>query len=267
MQAVQAPKSLQPNSLGKNQPSSGALRGNQSQSKRQQAAGNKATLERPPDEFDIEYAKLIARQFPIHDDRGTVIDYSNINEFQLELLALHEEYGEEQDLEVRKRIFQKLTSMNDEEFYKQRAKAQAAKGASQNSSSTSASTAHDSRGKKVIGRRPYGTHVGKDGGNPDYKKTVIQLEKERLERERQELIMKRKRNSNYIQQCIRHGNEHYDQQKLNPLAWLRKEPKKEDDPEGEGKNLASRLDDKNLEILRRKQEIIKKYNKMSKENG
>lgn len=51
-----------------------------------------------------------------------MIDYSNINEFQLELLALHEEYGEEQDLEVRKRIFQKLTSMNDEEFYKQRAK-------------------------------------------------------------------------------------------------------------------------------------------------
>ena len=92
----------------------------------------------------------------------------------------------------------------------QRAKVQATKGASQNSSSTSASTAHDSRGKKMVSRRPYGTHVGKDGGNPDYKKTVIQLEKERLERERQELIMKRKRNSNYIQQCIRHGNEHYD---------------------------------------------------------
>jgi|APCry1669189665_1035243.scaffolds.fasta_scaffold296195_1 hypothetical protein len=30
--------------------------------------------------------------------------------------------------------------------------------------------------------------------------------------------------------------------------------------------MLSRIDDKNLEILRRKQEIIAKYNKMSKEN-
>ncbi len=37
--------------------------------------------------------------------------------------------------------------------------------------------------------------MGKDGGNPEYKKNVIQLEKERLEKEKQELIMKRKRNS------------------------------------------------------------------------
>jgi hypothetical protein len=43
--------------------------------------------------------------------------------------------------------------------------------------------------------KPYGNNVGKDGGNPEYKKTVIQLEKERLEKEKQELIMKRKRNS------------------------------------------------------------------------
>ena len=66
--------------------------------------------DKSPDEFDIEYAKLIARQFPIHDSHGNVIDYSNINEFQLELLALHEEYGEESDFEARRRIFERLES-------------------------------------------------------------------------------------------------------------------------------------------------------------
>ena len=71
--------------------------------------------------------------------------------------------------------------MNEEEFYKSRGKV---KGASQNSSSTSASTNHDSLYKKSINRRPYGMNVGKDGGNPEYKKTVIQLEKERFEREK-----------------------------------------------------------------------------------
>ena len=52
--------------------------------------------------------------------------------------------------------------------------------------------------KGVFSKRPYGNNVGKDGGNPEYRKTVIQIEKERMERERQELMMKRKRNSNYI---------------------------------------------------------------------
>jgi len=84
---------------------------------------------------------------------------------------LHEEYGEETEFEARRRIFEKLSSMSEEEFYKNRAKAN--KGASQNSSSTSASTAHESLGKKAFNRRPYGMNVGKDGGNPDYKKTVI----------------------------------------------------------------------------------------------
>ena len=50
-----------------------------------------------PKDFNLEYAQLIAKQFPIHDEQGNLIDYSNINEFQLELLALHEEYGEELD--------------------------------------------------------------------------------------------------------------------------------------------------------------------------
>ena len=48
-------------------------------------------------DFNLEYAQLIAKQFPIYDEAGKVIDYSNINEFQLELLALHEEYGECKD--------------------------------------------------------------------------------------------------------------------------------------------------------------------------
>jgi len=71
--------------------------------------------------------------------------------------------------------------------------------------------------------RPFGNHVGKEGGNPEYKKTVIQLERERIEKEKQELILKRKRNSNYIQQCIKHGNEYYNDQKVNSLAWLKKD--------------------------------------------
>lgn len=68
-------------------------------------------------DFDIEYAKLIAKQFPIYDQKGKLIDYSNINEFQLELLALHEEYGEEKDLKVKMKIFQQLSTINEEEFY------------------------------------------------------------------------------------------------------------------------------------------------------
>ena len=38
--------------------------------------------------------------------------------------------------------------------------------------------------------RPFGNHVGKEGRNPEYRKTVIQLEKERIEREKQELWSK-----------------------------------------------------------------------------
>ena len=72
------------------------------------------------EEFDIEYAKLIAKQFPIHDTLGKVIDYSNINEFQLELLALHEEYGEETDPIERKKIFNRLSTMREDEFYRMR---------------------------------------------------------------------------------------------------------------------------------------------------
>jgi len=53
-------------------------------------------------DYDLEYAKLIAKQFPIHDKNGHMIDYSNINEYQLELLALHEDYGEEKDPEKKK---------------------------------------------------------------------------------------------------------------------------------------------------------------------
>ena len=82
----------------------------QSQSYRNtlKGTGSKLKLDKPPDEFDIEYAKLISKQFPIADEHGTTIDYSNINEYQLELLALHEEYGEETDFSKRRKIFEKL---------------------------------------------------------------------------------------------------------------------------------------------------------------
>lgn len=100
---------------------------------------------------------------------------------------------------------------------------------------------------------PFGRHVGKDGGNPEYRKNVIQLEKERLEREKQELIMKRKRNSNYIQQCIRHGNEHYSGDRLNSLAWLKKDkPQGDDETDNHHSIIANKLDEKNMEILRKK---------------
>ena len=54
-------------------------------------------------------------------------------------------------------------------------------------------TKHD---KKIAAH--YGPNVGREGGNPNYRKNVIQLEQERMEKERQELLLKRKRNSNYI---------------------------------------------------------------------
>jgi hypothetical protein len=68
---------------------------------------------------------------------------------------------------------------------------------------------------KTENKKPavYGQNVG-TGGNPNYKKNVIQLEQERIEKERQELILKRKRNSNYIQKCIKLGNDHYSHDKL-----------------------------------------------------
>jgi hypothetical protein len=68
-------------------------------------------------DFDIEYAKLIAKQFPIYDENGRVIDYSNINEYQLELLALHEEYGEEKDLDRKTEIFNLLQQMCEKNYF------------------------------------------------------------------------------------------------------------------------------------------------------
>ena len=85
--------------------------------------------------------------------------------------------------------------------------------------------------------------------------------------------MKRKRNSNYIQQCIKHGHEQYDQERLGRLVWMHKGRKKERDDDEDytqndkAINPGHKIDERNMEILRRKQEILKKYNKMSKENG
>ena len=75
--------------------------------------------------------------------------------------------------------------MDEETYYKNKAK-----------KNESGRTFSNQARKRV--RKDYGPNVGKDGGNPEYRKNVIQLEKERIEREKQELIMKRKRNSNYI---------------------------------------------------------------------
>ena len=89
-------------------------------------------------------------------------------------------------------------NMNEEEYYKKKRMSNLAN--NMGSASTSASTNEQQRKNKSSQppKRPYGNNVGKEGGNPEYKKNVIQLEQERIERERQELIMKRKRNSNYI---------------------------------------------------------------------
>lgn len=153
---------------------------------------------------EIEYAKLIAKQFPIYNEKGILIDYSNISDFQLELLTLHEEYGEEKDSEKKLRIFNKLLNMNEEEWNRRRQiispkqKTDLNTTSSTNNNEGTLNPNQQQKKKYDIPRTNYGPNVGKDGGNPDYKKTVIQLEKERYEREKQELLMKRKRNSNYI---------------------------------------------------------------------
>jgi ribosomal protein S4 len=72
--------------------------------------------------------------------------------------------------------------------------------------------------------------------------------------------LKRKRNSNYIQQCIKHGNEYYNHEKIKSLAWLNKDRHADKEPE------TTTMDDRNMEILRKKQEIMAMYNKVSKEN-
>jgi hypothetical protein len=112
-----------------------------------------------------------------------LIDYSNINEFQLELLALHEEYGEENDPAVKKKIFLKLASMNQDEYFRCKRL-----GIPYMKNYPDSSLVDKKINKNGIplrqNGRPFGNHVGKDGGNPEYKKNVIQLEKERLEREK-----------------------------------------------------------------------------------
>jgi hypothetical protein len=122
-----------------------------------------------PKDFNLEYAQLIAKQFPIHDEQGNLIDYSNINEFQLELLALHEEYGEETNLSEKRRIFNQLQIMNEKEFFR-------CKKLGIPYLKSIQVTQHDRYVPKPMPKirdRPFGNHVGKEGGNPEYKKTVI----------------------------------------------------------------------------------------------
>ena len=43
-------------------------------------------------------------------------------------------------------------------------------------------------GGSIFSKKPYGKNVGAGGGNPEYRKTVIQLENERIEKERQDIL-------------------------------------------------------------------------------
>lgn len=69
--------------------------------------------------------------------------------------------------------------------------------------------------------------------------------------------MKRKRNSNYIQQCI-NASHAYDRDRLHSLNWNKNEER-----DGE---LPKHIDDKQMEMLRKKQEIFAKYTELSKHN-
>lgn len=129
-----------------------------------------------------------------------MIDYSQINEFQLELLALHEDYGETKDPVAKQRIFHKLSTMNEEEFYRSRRTFNPNSIKINGREYASAITSKD--GEPVLKgvRAKIDTNINhkQREESTTQKKTVMQLEKERMDRERQELIIKRKRNSNYI---------------------------------------------------------------------
>lgn len=199
-------------------------------------------------DFDIEYAKLIAKQFPIYDEAGKVIDYSNINEYQLELLALHEAYGEEKDPMKKIEIFNQLSNMDEDSFFRSRV----------HFNDPAVPEGKDSLKRAMRDKRSiYGPNVGREGGNPEYKKTVIQLEQERIEKQRQELLMKRKRNSNYIQKCIKMGNEYYNHEKIASLNWLKKT---KENPAAHIEDAYKQCEEKRNNVLRRKQEILAKYN-------
>jgi hypothetical protein len=192
-------------------------------------------------------------------------------------LALHEEYGATADAATKIQIFNKLRAMDEGDFLK--SKRIDKFGGNSGEVSTAESSANPDKPWRQPAKSQSGLHnksLRNASQNPvgqsEYKKTVIQLEKERVEKEKQQLIIKRKRNSNYIQQCIRHGNEHYSHEKLNSLNWLRpKAGHTQDhgggaDSAGHSTHVASKADDENLERLRKKQEILAKYNKMSKDN-
>lgn len=170
------------------------------------------------------------------------------------MLALHEAYGEERDPNKKVEIFNQLTQMDEAVYfrYKQSFNDPAVPEGKE-------SQKRSMREKKSI----YGPNVGKEGGNPEYKKTVIQLEQERIEKQKQELLMKRKRNSNYIQKCIKMGNEYYNNEKIASLNWLKKSKENPSAHIDEGYKY---VDDKRTNVLRRKQEILAKYNQISVEN-
>jgi hypothetical protein len=88
------------------------------------------------------------------------------------LLALHEEYGEEQDLNQKRRIFHKLQIMDEKEFFRCK-KLGIPYLKSITISQADAPVKYQPKPMPKPRDRPFGYHVGKDGGNPDYKKTVI----------------------------------------------------------------------------------------------
>lgn len=60
--------------------------------------------------------------------------------------------------------------------------------------------------------------------------------------------MKRKRNSNYIQKCIKLGNEYYNQERIQSLNWY----KKNKDSIHENIDEQMKIDDKNMQYIKKK---------------
>jgi hypothetical protein len=73
-------------------------------------------------------------------------------------LALHEEYGEENNPKAKLMIFNKLAAIDEEIYYKNKNKAE----------NKDHRTFSNTIKKRIAGekRREYGPNVGKDGGNP-----------------------------------------------------------------------------------------------------
>lgn len=72
---------------------------------------------------------------------------------------------------------------------------------------------------------------------------------------RKELREIRKAKRSYIQMCSK-GNDHYTNEKLKSLAWLKKDNSTDE---------ISKIDYSRIEEMKKKKEILQKYNQLSKE--